>query len=513
MNILCPSCQSSIPVSDTDPLLRCDSCGLETDLSRLGTYPGGAPVPMVRDLCGETLDGYRITELIGVGGMGVVYRAERTSDGRVVAVKVLHDSYTWKRQEFVARFAREAHALTRLDHPGIVRILDSGQTDDVYYLVTEHVEGTDLARQLRAKELTLPEIVAIMTRVCQAITYAHEQGVVHRDIKPANIMVAGDEVKVLDFGLAQIAGGETHLSSLTRTDLAIGTFNYLSPEQRTSAKHVDERSDVFSLGVVLYELLTGTLPLGSFAPPSSVRPEAGKLCDRIVSRSLSADPAARYQTVAAMTADLRQVEPATRRRRPLIIAAAAGLAGVAAAAILAFGLGMLDEPDESETAPQQLIEDQADRGQIPPFVDVGQIQQAIDSADARANQGQANEDAKVEAQQVKTEPIPAANEPEPVDAPAVTGGKGKVSKTKTGKKKPGKKKSGKKKGGKKKGGKKGFGGKGPSDDLLTGDAIDQKGTAKPKPESPKPAPQAAPPPPQPNQQIQGKKTGKSSFTK
>jgi serine/threonine protein kinase len=371
MNILCPSCHSSIPVSETDPLLRCGSCGLTTDLSSIGTYPGGAGVPMVRDLSGETIDGYRVDELIGVGGMGVVYKAERVDDGGTVAIKVLHPSYVWNREEFVARFAREARALARLEHPGIVRILRSGQQGDLYYLVTEYVEGADLARHLRTQRPSLPEIVAIMIRVCEAIGYAHDNGVVHRDIKPANIMISGDSIRVLDFGLAQIAGGDTNLSSLTRTDLAMGTFNYLSPEQRTNAKQVDQRSDVFSLGVVFFELLTGTLPLGNFAPPSRARAEAGKLCDRIVSRSLSADPADRYQSVAEMIADLRLVRARPGGRRKAFVAVAAGLAGVAAAVVLAYGLGMFDEPADDGAGEPAVTEGKAERGQIPPFVDVG----------------------------------------------------------------------------------------------------------------------------------------------
>ena len=326
MNILCPSCHSSIPVSETDPQVRCDSCGLTTDLSSIGTYPGGSALPAMRDLTGETVGRYRMSGLIGVGGMGVVYRATRIDDGVEVAFKVLYDSHEWRREEFVARFEREARALKKLEHPGIVRILDSGRQDDLYFIVTEYVDGADLAQRLRSKPLELAEIVSVMVQTCQALSFAHQSGIVHRDIKPANIMVADDAVKVLDFGLAQMIGGDSQFSTLTRTDLAMGTFNYLSPEQRTNAKQVDQRSDIFSLGVVFFEMLTGTLPLGNFQPPSRLRPDVDKRCDQVVARSLSADPADRYQTVDELAADIELLQTTRSRGRIALVAGAAGLA-------------------------------------------------------------------------------------------------------------------------------------------------------------------------------------------
>jgi len=333
MNLLCPDCHFSVSVDETEPWLRCDSCGLKANLSRIETAPGSASFPMVKDRTGETLGGYQLQELVGVGGMGVVYKARREGEGDdkvPVAVKVLNCDYHWQREEFVSRFQREAKALARLDHPNIVSLLDSGQVGDQYYLVTEYVDGVNLAQYLRSREPSLTEVVELLTQVCAAITYAHEHGVVHRDIKPANVVIAGDQAKVLDFGLAQITGGSTGLSSLTRTDLAMGTINYLSPEQRTNAKHVDERSDVFSLGVVLYEMLTGRLPLGGFEPASHFRPELGRRGDRVVARTLEASPQRRTQTVAELAGELRQlVQPRHTGR----------LVAVAAVALVALGLG------------------------------------------------------------------------------------------------------------------------------------------------------------------------------
>lgn len=332
MNLLCPDCHSSVSVDESEPWLSCDSCGLKANLSRIETAPGSASFPMVKDLTGESLGGYELQELIGVGGMGVVYKARSVGGGGVpVAVKVLNCDYHWQREEFVSRFLREAKALSRLDHPNIVTILDSGKVDDQYYLVTEYVDGVNLAQYLRTRELSTEQVVELMTQVCGAITYAHEHGIVHRDIKPANVVVAGGRAKVLDFGLAQITGGTTGLSSLTRTDLAMGTINYLSPEQRTNAKHVDERSDVFSLGVVLYEMLTGRLPLGGFEPASRHRRSLGRRGDRIVSRALEASPERRYQSVAELAGDLRQlVQPRNTGR----------MAALAAVILAALGLGI-----------------------------------------------------------------------------------------------------------------------------------------------------------------------------
>jgi len=333
MNLLCPDCHSSVSVDESEPWLRCDVCGLEANLSRVETAPGSASFPMVKDLTGESLGGYDLEELIGVGGMGVVYKARRADevDGVPVAVKVLNCDYHWQREEFVSRFQREAKALARLDHPNIVTILDSGQADDQYYLVTEYVDGVNLAQHMRTREVSLREVVELMAQVCGAITYAHEHGIVHRDIKPANVVIAGERAMVLDFGLAQITGGSTGLSSLTRTDLAMGTINYLSPEQRTNAKRVDARSDVFSLGVVLYEMLTGQVPLGGFEPASHFRPEVGRKGDRLVARALESSPQRRYQSVAELAGDLRQLVQPRKTGR---------MAALAVVALAAVGLGV-----------------------------------------------------------------------------------------------------------------------------------------------------------------------------
>ena len=266
-----------------------------------------ASMPLVRDLTGETLGPYELMALIGVGGMGVVYKAKTLDDGKMVALKVLYCDYL-RKADFVARFEREARTLLRLDNPNIIKILGSGQQDGIYYLATELIEGVTLAQRLRSGDIDFKDVIRIMTQVCSAIAYAHRQGIIHRDIKPANIVLSNGSVKVLDFGLAHLTGGDSQFSSLTRTDLAMGTLNYLSPEQRMNAKAVDERSDIFSLGVVFYEMLTDSLPLGSFVPPSKTGGRIPAKCDRVVEKSLNVIPAQRYQRVEEILKELQLLE-------------------------------------------------------------------------------------------------------------------------------------------------------------------------------------------------------------
>ncbi len=333
MKILCPECNHSVTVPDGGRELRCPSCNLTADLSRMGTSPGVTPAAMTRDLSGEELGGYRLVEVIGIGGMGVVYRAVRTLDGAEVAVKILSCASVWEKEAFLARFEREIRTLYRLEHPHIVRIMDSGTEGDIHYLVTEYIRGESLAERMRRGTMTSQTVIDVMEGVLEAISYAHEKGVVHRDIKPANILLSDAGVKVLDFGLAQISSKERALTTLTRTNLAMGTFNYLSPEQRTDAKAVDGRSDLFSLGVVLFEMLTGALPLGNFQPPSRVNAEVDKRFDKVVAKSLDPDPDARYQTAKQFTDALPTAKPGAGPRRWLVAAALLGVVGVSAAGL------------------------------------------------------------------------------------------------------------------------------------------------------------------------------------
>ena len=258
--------------------------------------------------------GYEIEALLGRGGMGAVYRARQVSLSRTVAIKLLPFALG-VREDFAERFRREATALARLNHPHIVAVHDFGQADDGhYFMVMEFVEGSDLAARLRERGPLPPEdALAIVRQVCEALDYAHTRGVVHRDIKPANILLdAAGRVKVSDFGIAQFGSDET-TPPLTGTGALIGTPDYTAPEQLAHSEGADHRADIFSVGMMLYELLTGQLPRGVFRPVSEIVPAARGL-DRVITRALQSDPARRYPSAAEMRGELIGPERAAHRR-------------------------------------------------------------------------------------------------------------------------------------------------------------------------------------------------------
>jgi len=251
-------------------------------------------------LVGRTLDGYKVEEVIGRGGMGTVYRATQLSLGRPVALKVLTSDLATDPQ-FLERFHREADILSRLSHPNIVTVFERGEVDGQPYLVMEFVEGgTSLRDVVRRGQLDPGEALRVVSSVLSALQHAHEKGIVHRDIKPENVLLArGDIVKVADFGLSRLL--DLDQTRLTRTHLVLGTYEYMAPEQREHAREADERSDLYATGVVLYEMLTGELPIGRFELPSGKRPkECDRRIDILIERSLDKDPAHRYQAASEM---------------------------------------------------------------------------------------------------------------------------------------------------------------------------------------------------------------------
>ena len=273
---------------------------------------------------------------LGQGAMGTVYKAVDPLIERTVAIKTINLNLSKEeRAEFEARFYREAKSAGRLNHSGIVTIYDVGETDDIAYIAMEYVEGESL-REMLDSGVVLPVdmIGKIAARIAGALDYAHKNHVVHRDIKPANIMItSGRDVKIMDFGIAQIPAG-----SRTQLGTVLGSPKYMAPEQ-VAGQTTDGRTDIFALGVVLYEMLTGTPPFNGDnlsaimykvlnedpAPPSTVNPRVPPAFDRIVSRALAKRPQDRYQTAGEFARDLRAWDgaPPEAGRLPAIGGAAA----------------------------------------------------------------------------------------------------------------------------------------------------------------------------------------------
>jgi serine/threonine protein kinase len=330
---------------------------------------------------------YRVDELIGRGGMATVYRGTDQVLGRSVAVKVLAEQLA-QDPNFVERFRREAQAAAGLSHPGVVSVFDTGSDDGIHYIVMELLEGRTLEEITRAEGRVAPgRAVDIASAVCAALSEAHRQGLVHRDVKPANIMIApGGAVKVMDFGIARALASNT----LTQTAMTLGTAAYLSPEQ-ARGDPVDARSDLYSLGVVLYEMLTGRPPFEADSPlavaykhvreepppPSALNEELGPAVEAVVLRAMAKDPASRYQTADEMRQDLertpmgggptepipaqrtavlpRRAAPPRRTRRwwpALPLLGATALAVVLILALVSAGR-LQDEPGPSPRAPTQ----------------------------------------------------------------------------------------------------------------------------------------------------------------
>jgi len=279
---------------------------------------------------------------LGRGGMGVVYRARQVRLDRDVAVKLMSPEVA-KDPEFADRFHREAKAMARLQHPGIVGVHDFGHAAGVYYIVMELVDGPNL-RQLMAEQLD-PDLASRMVgQLCDALAYAHGQGVVHRDIKPENVLIDRDgRVRIADFGLAKLQR-EAAPGTAVRTRHVLGTPQYMAPEQIRDPNSVDQRSDIFAVGVVFYEMLTGQLPVGRFQSPSELGPGDPAL-DDIVLRALEANRDRRFQAASEICAALSTIGEAatltdavTPKRRAWLPMAAGGLA-VAGAVAMAWHLG------------------------------------------------------------------------------------------------------------------------------------------------------------------------------
>jgi serine/threonine protein kinase len=260
---------------------------------------------------------YSVQARVGMGGMGTVFRGTQLSLGRPVAIKVLRvsDGYDYA---FEDRFRREARAMAQLTHPHVVAIYDYGHLGSEYlFFVMEFVDGTDLGEIMRLGRMTPQLALQLLPQICQALEYAHSKGIVHRDIKPANIMLTRQgEAKVTDFGLAK--NFIKVPTMVTETHMVMGTPEYAAPEQYEAHREVDHRADIYSLGVMTYQMLTGALPRGSWMPPSQLRPGLDSRLDGILVRAMMHDRSQRYQSITDMRRALENVftQPGTATLSP-----------------------------------------------------------------------------------------------------------------------------------------------------------------------------------------------------
>lgn len=290
----CPQCGKPMPLGPLAGL--CPAClltqGAQPDTDALNEGRRFQPLPLA-DVA-KLFPHLEILGLLGAGGMGAVYKARQPSLDRIVALKILPAGGAHG-PNFAERFNREARALARLNHPHIVSVHEFGQAGGLHYFIMEFVDGANLRSLQQRGRLSAREALQIIPQICDALQYAHDEGVVHRDIKPENVLVdRKGRVKIADFGLAKILGLDPEVLRLTAEGQVMGTPHYMAPEQIERPLTVDHRADIYSLGVVFYEMLTGDLPLGKFPPPSR-KVQVDVRLDDVVLRALENDPARRYQ--------------------------------------------------------------------------------------------------------------------------------------------------------------------------------------------------------------------------
>lgn len=309
----CPRCKGLVSVDAPEGL--CPECLYLRAIEGPGEgqtpngeqrSPSPAFVPPLPANLARHFPQLEILELIGQGGMGAVYKARQPKLDRLLALKILPPEVA-RDSTFAERFTREAQSMARLNHPNIVTIFDFGEADGLFYFSMEFVDGKNVRQLMQDGELSAPVALQIVPQVCEALRYAHDEGVVHRDIKPENILLdKKGRVKIADFGLAKIVGLSPIYLTLTGTHEVMGTLYYMAPEQMKRSHSVDHRADLYSLGVVFYEMLTGELPVGRFAPPSHKARVDARL-DSIVLRALSREPEHRYQDAAELKRDVELV--------------------------------------------------------------------------------------------------------------------------------------------------------------------------------------------------------------
>lgn len=316
----CPACGAALPAGALGGL--CPACLLREGGSHDSATEAGSPgfqAPTIEDVA-RLFPQLEIIELLGKGGMGAVYKARQPALDRFVALKLL-PSRLGAGPASAERFNREARALARLNHPHIVAVYDFGQVSVAnpaatggvgayQYFLMECVDGLNLRQLQRRGRLAPREALAIVPQLCDALQYAHDEGIVHRDIKPENVLVdRRGRVKIADFGLAKLLDAPAADARLTVEGQVMGTPHYMAPEQVEHPRDVDHRADIFSLGVVFYELLTGELPLGKFPPPSR-KVQVDVRLDDVVLRALEKEPERRYQRVGEVKSAVETITSA-----------------------------------------------------------------------------------------------------------------------------------------------------------------------------------------------------------
>src|SRR5439155_645229 len=340
----CPNCGAVMPVRAPEGL--CPKCLL---LGVAAPTDSGVaqvrPAPPTLDAVAAAFPQFEILEFIGQGGMGCVFKARQPQLNRFVALKVLPKALA-RDSAFASRFVREAQALAALNHPNIVTVHDFGQSGGFFYLLMEFVDGVNLRQALRAGRFTPEQALAIVPPTCDALQFAHQRGIVHRDIKPENLLLdRNGRVKIADFGIAKMVAGNG--GPLTPSlspgggegarragegephSQAAGTPHYMAPEQKDNPQRADHRADIYSLGVVLYEMLTGELPTRRLEPPSR-KVQIDVRLDEVVLRALEKSPELRWQTAAELRTQVETITVSPEQAGTVPLAAPVGASPAAA---------------------------------------------------------------------------------------------------------------------------------------------------------------------------------------
>ncbi|MCA9193880.1 MAG: serine/threonine protein kinase [Planctomycetales bacterium] len=313
MSETCKQCGSVLAQDKTCPV-----CLLRLVATAPDSYDGEVwNLPTIEGLNAQ-FPHLKVDRLVGRGGMGAIFHARQTSLDREVALKIIAREIS-DDSLFLDRFEREAKALAKLSHPNIVTVYDFGHTHGgLAYLVMEYVDGINLRQAMGQHPMSFDDSLDIVSSILHGLEYAHRKGVIHRDIKPENILLGQDgTLKVADFGIAKIVDNTAKMPTLTGTQQILGSMHYMAPEHLESPQSVNERIDIYAVGVLLYELLTGQLPLGRFDPPSHVNPECPVALDDIVLRALARKPEDRFQAASEMQAEIEVLLSEKRSDVPL----------------------------------------------------------------------------------------------------------------------------------------------------------------------------------------------------